>query len=608
MSRRLASVARAVWRPLLIVAICFACAALLGLLGPLYRERHIASTPNVEPLRSKDSRPIGFRRRDPRSPEPAETLDECPSKATRTCFDGDVWWFDGCGQREDLANECGLRRCIHGVCEADDPQCLADPTSWRCDGGIAQGCSAGRTFEVNCANRGERCVMTEEGPACRPTSPDDCPPDSPPRCVGDVLVACVEARWERLDCASVGAHCEATRPGDTARCVRDSPVGSAECGTCGCPPSSSDTEICDGRDNDADGFVDEDAPCPIIDLRPVFITDDDGRNEVSEGDLDRELASLNAWFARDDDWGLSFRWIDPLAIEHDAWLELDGREIEELLTADLINRPTGDFAIPIVFVTSLLVDGVPRPGLATPPNGACGGQRRVRTPQPPIGAVVIAKPRWPTTLAHELGHYLGLCHTHMEEFDTIELRADPRDPDARCDNTCALEGDGICDTPVDPGPESCHVDEACSLRCDSGERPDPANIMAYYPDCRERFTPEQAQLTRRSLALRRAWQPCLADSGCTCDPTLPECPEGMSCRPGNDAQWRCGLDGPVVPGAPCAAMTDCGLGSICILGSTSASGQCARPCGFATPRCTCAEVPGIDVAVCIDDLHALIAP
>ena len=32
--------------------------------------------------------------------------------------------------------------------------------------------------------------------------------------------------------------------------------------------------------------------------------------------------------------------------------------------------------------------------------------------QLPVGLVVVGRRRAPTTLAHELGHFLGLCHTH----------------------------------------------------------------------------------------------------------------------------------------------------------------------------------------------------
>lgn len=53
------------------------------------------------------------------------------------------------------------------------------------------------------------------------------------------------------------------------------------------------------------------------------------------------------------------------------------------------------------------------------------------------------------TLAHELGHHLGLPHTFGPTFSTVEQAA--ADFAARGNNRSAYDGDGFSDTPQDPG-------------------------------------------------------------------------------------------------------------------------------------------------------------
>jgi hypothetical protein len=92
-----------------------------------------------------------------------------------------------------------------------------------------------------------------------------------------------------------------------------------------------------------------------------------------------------------------------------------------------------------------------------------------------------------STLAHEIGHFFGLLHTH-ETAVGLELVDG---------SNCTSAGDLICDTPADPnlaisGLRGCAYEAAFTDLNGDLYRPDPANIMSYAPaSCRRRFTDEQ---------------------------------------------------------------------------------------------------------------------
>jgi hypothetical protein len=106
-----------------------------------------------------------------------------------------------------------------------------------------------------------------------------------------------------------------------------------------------------------------------------------------------------------------------------------------------------------------------------------------------------------STVAHEVGHFLGLLHTH-ETIRGIEL-ADG--------SNCQFRGDEICDTPADPRLGTRNVDINCNYT--GNERdinndpydPDPTNIMSYSRKaCRTSFTEEQT--VRMNYYLERDYQ------------------------------------------------------------------------------------------------------
>jgi hypothetical protein len=592
------------------------------MLGLPSRERtELAPPPEVTP-------PVPAAPIEPRVWRPRAVVEPAPGcapQADRRCLDGDAWWIDGCGVTYAKAEECGAALCRAGACEPPAPGCGDIPVPGRCEGDVALVCTAGRPSLVDCGAAGQRCVSTDEGPACRPISPDACDPTTEaPRCDGAELVSCVEGERRRLDCGARGAICGRPPGGATpAACLQlRPPVPQAACDDpCGCPDEASD-EVCNGVDDDHDGFVDESGSCPPVELVLFVIVDEDGESSHAPEDIDEELARLQRLFARDDDFGLEVRVAEVVRVAEPAWLELDGDDLGAMVRSPTISQyraglrtpeaseaaARDSFYVPVVLTDRILVDGVPRPGLSTVPNGTCGGQRRVADPQPLLGLVAVAKERWETTLAHELGHFFGLCHTHGDHPELV-IALDPGAAAAEdahtCVEACLLEGDGVCDTPPDPGPQSCAVGPECVASCVDGSLPDPANVMGYYPVCRAGFSVAQAQLMRRTLALRRDWQRCVTGDGCPCEVGDRSCPAQMSCRrfQGDDGAYqRCALDGPVVPGGVCNGSLECSAGAQCI-GQPDGDSRCVRPCDDATPGCRCEQVDGVTHPICVDDLR-----
>ncbi len=106
-----------------------------------------------------------------------------------------------------------------------------------------------------------------------------------------------------------------------------------------------------------------------------------------------------------------------------------------------------------------------------------------------------------STLAHEVGHYLDLYHTH-ETYFGVEC------PDS---SNCETAGDLLCDTKADPdltnNVANCTYvgPTAPPAGCGGTYDPDPANLMAYSPkNCRVMFTPMQIDKMIYTLTTFRA--------------------------------------------------------------------------------------------------------
>jgi Pregnancy-associated plasma protein-A len=525
----------------------------------------------------------------------------CRPRAHKACHDGDVYWFDSCGQPSVEAESCSGRGCNGISCQPPAARASGCGTVTEygvCVAEIAQVCIGDRVVSIDCEAKGGRCAMTSEGAACLPRNDKHgCTGREPALCDGNHLRRCVDGLWAELDCGArkavcsggAQAHCEAVQPS----LLTLQPV-----------------EVCDGHDNDLDGRVDEDGVCDAVPL--VAFVPAGAKLLNLEARMDEELAILNRVFeptkfrwAKTDQVAARYRSFDPADLESaaramsQAWSRfyLARQAAQGQLAAD---SGGFDFYVPVLFSEKLKLDP-PKAGLSTLPNSRCGGVRVSDQPAPPHGLIVLTEARQPETLAHEMGHYLGLCHTH-EELAHFALATSNS-------LTCQISGDGICDTADDPGPDRCLRPERCTVECsEPPAHPDPFNIMSYYIGCRRALSAEQISEAERNLSLRRAWFRCLDPRDCPCDPAgAIGCPGEMSCHPGESeaAAWSCELDGPAVPGAACRQTSQCSAQAFCV-GPASSPGdksgyRCVRPCRPG-PDCTCADV-GLRFQVCAQDFR-----
>ncbi|MEN3324523.1 T9SS type A sorting domain-containing protein [Mariniflexile soesokkakense] len=95
-----------------------------------------------------------------------------------------------------------------------------------------------------------------------------------------------------------------------------------------------------------------------------------------------------------------------------------------------------------------------------------------------------------STLAHEMGHFFSLVHTHgADDNKTTELVDG---------SNCDTDGDGICDTPADPKLTTKNINNFCQYFGTETDvhgnsyTPDASNIMSYsMKGCRSHFSQQQ---------------------------------------------------------------------------------------------------------------------
>ncbi|HEX6240143.1 MAG TPA: hypothetical protein VFZ61_04595, partial [Polyangiales bacterium] len=188
-----------------------------------------------------------------------------------------------------------MQLCREGACDEPDLDPCIEPEQGRCDGSTVRGCHAGRAYNVDCAARGLRCHMGDEGAECAPPLTPEQRCTGPARCEGGLLLRCEQGELTRVDCSREGAVC-ANLPGERApSCLRvlpgDALLGPG-CDACGCPPTAQNEQRCDGRDEDSDGYVDEGLDCGPVPVRAFVVADAQGNSSFAREEIEAELAQL----------------------------------------------------------------------------------------------------------------------------------------------------------------------------------------------------------------------------------------------------------------------------------------------------------------------------
>jgi hypothetical protein len=133
-------------------------------------------------------------------------------------------------------------------------------------------------------------------------------------------------------------------------------------------------------------------------------------------------------------------------------------------------------------------------------------------------------------IAHEMGHCLGLLHTHHTTSGDTDDEEELATADELVNGgNCETAGDCVCDTPADP----IILNEVFHPSClwlgwtpqdvdanGDNYQPDPTNIMSYtHPSCMGALTPGQGKRARNMIATQEMLQQALAQQTITSSET-----------------------------------------------------------------------------------------
>ncbi|KAB7732771.1 hypothetical protein F5984_02130 [Rudanella paleaurantiibacter] len=215
-------------------------------------------------------------------------------------------------------------------------------------------------------------------------------------------------------------------------------------------------------------------PGPVsLPIKVHIVRQTNGSGGATVTALNAALTLLNAKYQPVD---IQFTQCGPIHyIDNDNFFACDLNLDQPSLVLNNVND-----AINLYVTGTLVADGSGLNGVAYFPSGAASSNQMI------LSTAALSNGE---TLAHEMGHYLNLYHTH-ETAKGKELVT--RGSGANC----TTAGDLVCDTPADPccyfyNVSTCtYTGTAVDTQANS-YTPLVSNIMSYYGGCRTQFTPGQ---------------------------------------------------------------------------------------------------------------------
>lgn len=208
----------------------------------------------------------------------------------------------------------------------------------------------------------------------------------------------------------------------------------------------------------------------------------DSTSVLTLQDIYKEIDTVNAFYANAN--MFFYECGPPEMIVDDSLYDFQSATEENIIlgqyyTADVLN---------LYFPNTVMAGAMP----------ACGYSRF--PPSADLAVIAAACATNGSTLAHEVGHYFGLLHTH-ETFYGAELVDG---------SNCTFAGDMICDTPADPTLGNTNVSPGCVYTGTVVDgnmmpyMPDVTNIMSYArKECRFYFSPMQYSILNMTMQTDR---------------------------------------------------------------------------------------------------------